>query len=97
MAKLDVKTTWDGSGFEMEEVELNQVTNRDVIHQMIDAGMMPREEDLPRAADGTETRYSIIDKAGFKVDPDEVKTLEQFGFSDGDTVRIIQRGGGACA
>ncbi len=95
MAKLDVKTTWDGSGFEMEDVELNQVTNRDVIHQMIDAGMMPREEDLPRAADGTTTYYSIIDKAGNKVEPDVEKTLDEFGFSDGDTVRIIKKGGGA--
>ncbi len=95
MAKVDVKTTWDGSGFELEDVELDQITNRDLIHQMIDAEVMPREEELPRSADGTPTVYSLIDKAGVKVEPDEVKTLAELGFSDGDTIRIIQRGGGA--
>ena len=95
MAKVDVKTTWDGSGFELEEVELEQITNRDLIHQMIEAGVMPREEDLPKAADGTPTVYSLIDKTGVKVEPDEVKSLSELGFSDGDTIRIIQRGGGA--
>lgn len=95
MAKVDVKTTWDGAGFELEDVDLEQITNRDLIQQMIDAGVMVPESQLPRAADNTPTVYSLIDKAGVKVEPDEVKTLAQLGFTDGDTIRIIQRGGGA--
>ena len=97
MAKVDVKTTWDGAGFELEDVDLDQITNRDLIQQMIDAGVMVPESQLPRAADNTPTVYSLIDKAGVKVEPDEVKTLAQLGFTDGDTIRIIQRGGGALA
>lgn len=95
MAKVDVRTTWDGAGFELEDVDLDQITNKDLIQQMIDAGVMVPESQLPQAADGTPTVYSLIDKAGVKVEPDEIKTLTQLGFVDGDTIRIIQRGGGA--
>lgn len=95
MAKVDVRTAWDGSGFELEDVDLDQITNRDLILQMVDAGAMIPESQLPPAADGTPQVYSLVDKAGVKVDPDEIKTLTQFGFVDGDTIRIIHRGGGA--
>ena len=93
-AKIDVKTTWDGAGFELEDVDLKQITNRDLIQQMIDAGVMAPESQIPRSADNTPTVYSLIDKAGVKVEPDEVKTLAELGFTDGNTVRIIMRGGG---
>lgn len=93
-AKIEVKTTWDGAGFELEDVDLKQITNRDLIQQMIDAGVMAPESQTPRSADNTPTVYSLIDKAGVKVGPDEVKTLAELGFTDGDTVRIIMRGGG---
>ena len=95
-AKIDVKTTWDGAGFELEDVDLKQITNRDLIQQMIDAGIMVPESQTPRSADNTPTVYSLIDKAGVKVEPDEEKTLAELGFTDGDTIRIIIResGGG---
>lgn len=93
-AKIDVKTTWDGACFELEDVDLKQITNRDLIQQMIDAGVMAPESQTPRSADNTPTVYSLIDKAGVKVEPDEVKTLAELGFTDGDTVRIIMRGSG---
>lgn len=93
-AKIDVKTTWDGAGFELEDVDLKQITNRDLIQQMIDAGVMAPESQIPRSADNTPTVYSLIDKAGVKVESDEVKTLAELGFTDGDTVRIIMRGSG---
>lgn len=95
MAKVDVRTAWDGSGFELEDVDLDQITNKDLIDQMIEAGMMVPESQLPQAADGTPTKYSLVDKAGVKVEPDVIKTLTQLGFVDGDLIRIIQRGGGA--
>ena len=89
MAKVGVKTTWDGAVFELEDVDLEQITNRDLIQQMIDAGCMEPESQLPSAADNTLTAYSLIDKAGVRVEPDEVKTLAEIGFTDGDTIRII--------
>ena len=92
--KIDVKTTWDGAGFELEDVNLEQITNRDLIQQMIDAGIIVPESQFPRTADNTPTVYSLIDKAGVKVEPDEVKTLAELGFTDGDTIRIINRGSG---
>lgn len=95
MANITAKTVWDGAEFELSDVELSEVTNRTVIDQMISGGIIKPESELPKAADGTETFYSIIDKAGVKVDPDVNKPLADFGFTDGDTVRIIQRGGGA--
>ena len=92
--RIEVKTTWDGAGFELEDVDLEQITNRDLIQQMIDAGVMVPESQLPRAADNTPTEYSLINKAGVKVDLNEVRTLAELGFTDGDTVRIVQRGSG---
>lgn len=93
-ARIDVKTTWDGAGFELEDVDLEQITNRDLIQEMIGAGIMVPESQLPHAVDNTPTMYSLIDKAGLKVESDDVKSLAELGFTDGDTVRIVQRGSG---
>lgn len=93
-ARIDVKTTWDGAGFELVDVDLEQITNRDLIQEMIGAGVMIPESQLPQAADNTPNMYSLIDKAGVLVEPDEVKSLAELGFTDGDTVRIVQRGSG---
>lgn len=93
-ARIDVKTTWDGAGFELEDVDLEQITNRDLIQEIIGAGVMVPESQLPHATDNTPTMYSLIDKAGVKVEPDDVKSLAELGFTDGDTVRIVLRGSG---
>ena len=93
-ARIDVKTTWDGAGFELEDVNLEQITNRDLIQEMIGAGVMVPEPQLPHATDNTPTMYSLIDKAGVKVEPDDVKSLAEIGFTDGDTVRIVLIGSG---
>lgn len=93
-ARIDVKTTWDGAGFELEDVDLEQITNRNLIQEMIGAGVMVPESQLPHATDNTPTMYSLIDKAGVKVEPDDVKSLAELGFTDGDTVRIVLIGSG---
>ena len=89
MAAIDIKTTWDGAVFELEDVDLTQITNRDLIQQMIDAGVMLSEAELPAYNGGYNVRYSIIDKNGLLHPTDEVKALSKLGFCDGDEVRII--------
>ncbi len=88
MAKLTVKLI-TGEAFELEDVELDQVTNQDVIHQLTDAGCMVLETELPSSPGGVPMRYSIIDKYCNKIPYNETKTLAEFGFCDGDTVRVI--------
>lgn len=91
---IEIRTTWDGVGYEVEDVDLNQVTNKDLIQQMVDAGVMKPESQCSTVAEDTYAVYSLIDKDGLKVEPDEIKTLSQLGFVNGDTIRIIQRGSG---
>ena len=93
-ARIDVKTTWDGAGFELEDVDLEQITNRDLIQEMIGDSVMVPESQLPHAAENTQNMYSLIDMAGVLVEPDDVKSLAELGFTDGDTVRIVQRASG---
>lgn len=87
MAKLTVKLI-TGEAFELEDVELDQVTNRDIIQQMIEVGAMAPESEL-RGGLEKKPRYSFVDKNGYKIYPDEVKTLSELGFNDGNIIRII--------
>ena len=89
MAKVDVKTTWDGAGFELEDVDLEQITNRDLIQQMIDAGVMASEAELPVSNSDLKRKYSVLDKRRQPHPSDEVKTLVELGYCDGDEIRIV--------
>ena len=48
-----------------------------------------------QAADGTPIVYVLLDKNGAILEPKDLRKLAELGYVDGDTVRIIQRGGGA--
>lgn len=84
---VEVRTTWDGAGFEIEDINLNEVTNRELVAQMIEAGVLQSEESFSN-------QYGIIDKRGCIVNSDDEKFLSELGFNYGDTIRIVQRGSG---
>lgn len=56
MATIDIKATWDGAVFKLEDVVLKQITNRDLIQLMIDAGVMLSEAELPAYNGGYNVR-----------------------------------------
>ena len=95
MADITAKNVITGEEISLGDVDLDQLTGRDLIEQLIDGGVLVPESELPRAADGTETVYALLDKQGKKMEPDDPRKLSELGYADGDTVRIIQRGGGA--
>ena len=86
MAKLIIKITQTGEEFEIKDVDLNQLTPRQLIDEMINQGLWPAETIVP---------YGIIDKNGMKVDDERLRlSFAQLGFVDGDTIRIIMRASG---
>lgn len=86
MAKLTIKITQTGEEFEIEDVDLSQLTPRQLIDEMINHGLLLAESIAP---------YGIIDKNGLKVDGEDLcSTFAKLGFVDGDTVRIIMRASG---
>lgn len=86
MAKLTIKITHTGEEFEIEDVDLSQLTPRHLIDEMINQGFLPAETIGP---------YGVVDKNGLKVDGEDLcSSFAQLGFVDGDTVRIIMRASG---
>lgn len=86
MAKLTIKITQTGEEFEIEDVDLSQLTPRQLIDEMINQGFLPAETIGP---------YGVVDKNGKKVDDEDLcSSFAQLGFVDGDTVRIIMRASG---
>lgn len=86
MAKLTIKITQTGEEFEIEDVDLSQLTPRHLIYEMINQGFLPAETIAP---------YGVVDKNGLKVDGEDLcSSFAQLGFVDGDTVRIIMRASG---
>ena len=58
MAKLTIKITQTGEEFEIEDVDLSQLTPRQLIDEMINHGLLLAESIAP---------YGIIDKNGLMV------------------------------
>ena len=88
---VEVRTTWDGAGYDIEDINLKEVTSWELISQLIDASVIDSSHSLPN---GTIASFGLIDKNGGKIEPDDIKSLADLGFSYGDTIRIIQRGCG---
>lgn len=84
MAKLIVKIANTGDEFEIEDVDLSQLTPRQLIDEMINQGILLAETADP---------YGIVNKNNVKID-ELCLSFAQLGFVDGDTVRIIMRGSG---
>ena len=96
MADITVKNLITGEEISLSDVDLDQLTGRDLIEQLIGGGVLVPESQLPQAADGTPTvYYALLDKNGAKLKPADSRTLAELGYVDGDTIGIIQRGGGA--
>ena len=90
MADIIVRNIIANEEIELGDVELDQLTGRDLIVQLIFGGVLVPESQLPQAADGTPTVYALLDKNGAKLEPDDPRKLAEIGYADGDTVRIIQ-------
>ena len=96
MADITAKNVITGEEIPLGDVDLDQLTGRDLIEQLIGGGVLVPESQLPQAADGTPTvYYALLDKNGAKLKPADSRTLAELGYVDGDTIGIIQRGGGA--
>ena len=86
MAKLTIKIASTGEEFEIEDVDLSQLTPRQLLVEMINHGILSAEAIAP---------YGIVNKNNVKIDDDELcHSFAQLGFVDGDTVRIIMRASG---
>ena len=93
MADITAKNVITGEEISLGDVDLDQLTGRDLIEGLIGGGVLVPESQLPQAADGTPIVYALLDKNGAKLDPYDPRKLAEIGYSDGDTVRIIQKGG----
>ena len=84
MASIIIKTMWDGCFVEVENVDMEVITNQDVINSLIEFRFLVLEgnTDAGRC-------YTILDKNGYKIYPYEIKTLSELGFIDGDELKII--------
>ena len=94
MATLNVRLI-DGQEFEVQEIDLERQTPKQLITELITGGQLKPESELPTTADGRNSIYGIVDKNNTKVDPDTNQTFSELGFVDGDTVRIITMAPGA--
>ncbi len=84
MAELSLKIGNTGETVPVNDLELDQVTNVELIAGLVSSGMVP---DVP----GKE--YKLIGKDNFPVV--DTATLAELGFNDGDTVTIVAKPAGA--
>ena len=89
MAKIDVLTVWNGQRFDLDNVELNGMTSRELVLYLVESGAISPESQLPASYDGSSSCYSIVDKTGGLIDPFDIRTLSQLGFVNGDTISIV--------
>ena len=96
MADITAKNVITGEEIPLGDVDLDQLTGRDLIEQLIGGGVLVPESQLPRVADCPPILYILLDKNSVKLEPYDPRTLAELSYADGDTVRIIQTGSGAC-
>lgn len=83
MTILTIKIATTSKEFKIEDVDLSQLTPRQLIDEMINLGILSAETIAP---------YGIVNKNNVKIDDGELcLSFAQLGFVDGDTVRIIMR------
>ena len=96
MADITAKNVITGEEISLGDVDLDQLTGRDLIEQLIGGGVLVPESQLPQAADGPPIVYVLLDKNGAILEPNDPRKLAELGYVDGDTVRIIPRCSGSC-
>ena len=96
MASLIVKITYSGECFEIPDLNLKQITPIQVIDELVSAEILCPESELPKKrCDGSSGYYGVLDKSGCKINShDDLadKPLCEYGFEDGDTLRIVTVG-----
>lgn len=93
MASLTVKLL-SGEAFEIDDIDLEQQTPKELIKELISCGALEPEDNFPATADGCIYVYAILDKNNVKMQPESDQTFSMFGFIDGDTIRIVKLGTG---
>lgn len=85
MAELTLKYCMTGEEIILSEIDLNTITSHDLIHQLIEAEILPYEE-----SEYGYPLYRIIDPQGCPIIDDI--SLAEVGLKNGDSLRIIARG-----
>lgn len=85
MAELTLKNFMTGEEIICSEIDLNTITSHDLIHQLIEAEILPYEE-----SEYGYPQYHIIDPQGCPIIEDI--SLAEVGFKNGDLLRIIAPG-----
>ncbi len=85
MAKINIRIAQDGTIVPVEEINLDQVTNTQLIQEMVSSGQ------IQAPAQGHE--YRLAGKNNEILT--ETVTLKEAGFKDGDTVTLLDKGIGA--
>ena len=84
MAELTLKIGNTGETIPVNDLELDQVTNTELVSQLVSNGMVP---EVPGKV------YKVVGKNNQPVE--ETATLADLGFTDGDTVTVIAKPEGA--
>ena len=85
MDKIIIRIAQDGTTVPVEEIDLGQVTNTQLIQEMVSSGQ------IQPPAHGHE--YRLAGKNNEILT--ETVTLKEAGFKDGDTVTLLDKGIGA--
>ena len=81
MAKINVRIAQDGTVVPVEQIDLDQVSNTQLIQEMVASGQ------VPAPAGGHE--YRLAGKNNEILT--ETTTLKDAGFKDGDTVTLLDK------
>lgn len=82
MAKINVRVAQDGTIVPIEEIDLDQVSNTQLIQEMVSSGQ------IPAPAGGHE--YRLAGKNNEILT--DTTTLKDAGFKDGDTITLLDKG-----
>ena len=95
MADILVRNVIANEEISLGDVDLDQLTGRDLIELLIGGGVLAPE--FQHSQEGCPPiQNTLLDKNGVRLEPDDTRKLAELGYVDGDTVRIIQRGCGSC-
>jgi len=85
MSKITIRIAQDGTTVPVEEIDLGQVTNTQLIQELVSSGQ------IQAPANGHEYRFAGKNNEILT----ENTTLKEAGFKDGDTITLLDKGLGA--
>ena len=81
-----------GDLHEYDDVNFDKVSPKEIIDNLIQTEILKPESELPRKkCDGRSGYYGVLDKDNNKINTLDIpcnKPLSEYGFEDGDTLRI---------